>query len=93
MTGVQTCALPISGEADADRETVPEQVAKVPLAQRTKKLPPEIVAHFRALRLTTKQVETILDANNDDAEALRGWVADHPLPKTDMPAQGEEGMT
>lgn len=81
-----------TGEADADRETVPEQVAKAPLAQRTKKLPPEIVAHFRALRLTTKQVETILDANNDDAEALRGWVADHPLPKTGMPAQGEEGM-
>jgi hypothetical protein len=81
-----------TGEADADRETVPEQVAKVPLAQRTKKLPPEIVAHFRALRLTTKQVEAILNDNNDDPEALRGWMKDNPIPEPLMVKEGEEGM-
>lgn len=81
-----------TGEADADRETVPEQIAKVPLAQRTKKLPTEIVAHFRALRLTTKQVEAILNDNNDDPEALRGWMKDNPIPEPLMVKEGEEGM-
>lgn len=81
-----------TGDADADRETVPEQVHKKPLAQRTKVLPPEIVAHFRALRMTTKQVEAVLDANNDDSEALRGWIADNPVPKAEMVSNGEEGM-
>lgn len=73
-------------------ETVKAEPVKASVIDRTKRLPKDITDHFKALKMTVKQVEALIDANNDDAEMLRGWVHDNPIPKAEMVTDGEEGI-
>lgn len=64
---------------------------------RIKKMPDDVLQHFRAKKLTVPQIIKIMDDNQiegcDDPEALRGWVAENPIEtRPAMVEQGEEGM-
>jgi len=92
-----------TGEADADRETPPETVKKDSADIRIARLPRDIKDGFAWLKQQPENKEThaatyrsgvilIMDTNNDDPEALRGYLRDKGYSfQTVM--KGEEGMT
>lgn len=91
-----------TGEADADRETPPETVKKDSAEKRIASLPRDIKDGFAWLKQQPEHKTThaatyrsgvllIMDANNDDPEALRAYLKDKGY-SFSMPMQGEEGM-
>lgn len=61
---------------------------------RIKKMPEDVQQHFRAKGLKIPAIIKIMDDNQDDPEALRGWMRDNPIEaRPVMVEQGEEGMS
>jgi len=64
-----------------------------PKLARINKAPADVIAHFKARKMTVGQIIAVLDANQDDPESLKAWVQENPLePRPVMVAEGEEGM-
>lgn len=91
-----------TGEADADRETVPESTPKLTTDARIARLPNDIKDGFAWLKKQPEHKAThsatfrsgviaIMDANHDDPEALRGYLRDKGY-KANEPDIGGDGM-
>lgn len=91
-----------TGEADADRETPPETVKKDSAEKRIAALPRDVKDGFAWLKQQPENKSTsaatfrsgvllVMDANNDDPEALRGYLRDKGYSFNTV-MQGEEGM-
>jgi len=91
-----------TGDADADRETVPESKPKLNNDARIAKLPPDIKDGFAWLKQLPENKAThsatfrtgviaIMDANHDDPEALRGYLRDKGY-KANEPDIGGDGL-
>lgn len=56
-------------------------------------MPEEVQQHFRDKGLRMPAIIKIMDDNQDDPEALRGWMRDNPIEaRPVMVEQGDEGM-
>jgi len=73
----------------------PEAKAKRELGERQKsrleKCPQEFRDYCKSAKLPLKKVFEIMDANQDDQEALLAFAVEN-MPQPTMPAQGEEGL-
>lgn len=98
---LRQCFLIETGEADADKETPPETVTISADAAKLKALPQDIKNGFAWLKTISpaqtdasyrKGVLAIIDANNNDPEALRSFLRDKGwrgnADESDLAAQG-----
>ena len=98
---LRQCFLIETGDADADRETPPESVTLSADAAKLKALPKDIKNGFGWLKKYSppqndasyrKGVLAIIDANNNDPEALRSFLRDKgwkgSADESDLAAQG-----
>lgn len=89
---------PQQGETPDIQPETPEQKAKREQGEsRAKRLaaaPVEFREHVKAMKFNNKKIFEIMDANQDDPEALLSYVRENSGSQQtlDMPAQGEEGM-
>lgn len=62
-------------------------------AARLSKTPPEFREHCKAMGFNNKKIFEIMDANNDDPEALTAYALENSGQRQmEMPLQGEEGL-
>lgn len=93
LTDIEKAQAEFEAKNGIKSEPKPEAKKAVdPKLARINKAPAEVIAHFKARKMNVGQIIAVLDANQDDPESLKAWVAENPVETSPMVKEGEEGM-